>query len=380
METVASKKIFVAVIGIAMITVTLSVLAGAKSEEYTLFVSVDETKVTLISGNFSVFITRDWPRVIFKHEVDPFSPHFEIGFPRMYLHNDSDCDGMYEEGEASLAVFLDSNHVRWNFTSIDQGFTEEFGEFASFGMRSSLNAYRVGENETLVKPAWANMTFWFFIAELPVQYENVRGSYVVDGETQLRMNFSLSFNDDVDTSHLVLEQFLQGGGSTNTFHLFETADDGQIEVNDALATIDERLLGSNYSHRFNCTTDPMQKIQFAKEDGVVQAFYAWGSDVLVEASCNCSAHGVNASYYTTGNGMMLHSILPLGNLTAAMSQDYSVGIHESGFVGSVRDWLKEESSVALLVATVAVAVGVTVLSWRRRHRDTDTDDPDDGED
>lgn len=379
LETIASKRIFVALIGLTMITVGVPNLATGDSEDYNLFVSVDDTKVTLVSGNFSVAVTRDWPRVIFKHEVDPFSPYFEVSYPRMYVHNDSDCDGIFDHDEADLTVFLDSNHVEWNLSAIDQGFTDELGEYASFGMRSSLNAYTVGDNETLVKSRWANMTFWFFIAELPVQYGSSRGDYIVDGGTQLRMNFTLSVRKGVETGCLVMEQFLQGGASTNMFHLFESNVDGLTEVKETLATVDERVLVDNYSHSFNCTENAMQKIQFAKEDGIVQAFYLWGSDALVEASENRSARPVNSSYFTTGNGMMLHSILPIDNITTEVSHEYSTGIYESGFVGSVRDWLKEESALVSILLIAAVAIGATAVAWRRKQReprgeDTEKDD------
>ena len=374
MESIASKKVLAAFMGFAMVLTAAPVLTSADSEDYNLFVSVDDTKVTLVSGNFSVAITRDWPRVIFKHDVDPFSPHFEISYPRMYVFNDSDHDGTFDVGEADLTVFLDSNHVDWNITAIDQGYTEELGEFVSFGMKSSLNAYVVGDNETLVTSAWANMTYWFFLAELPVLYESARGSYFVDGRTQLRMNLSLTLNGDVENSCVVMEQYLQGGGTTNTFHLYESAIDGATEVTEALATIDERLLEYNYSHGFRCTTNPMQKIQFAKEDGIVQAFYLWGSDVSMESNNGSSIRGVNSSYYTTGNGMMLHSVLPIDNETTLISHEYSTGIYESGFVGSFRDWLKEESTMAFVLIAVAVLVGAALLVWRKKQRKPCVDD------
>ena len=374
LETVASKKVFVAAICLSLFIVSLPLPAVAASEDYTLFVGVDDKKVTLLSGNFSVRVTTDWPRVIFWHELDPFSPSFEISYPRIYVHNDSDCDGMYDSGEAGLTVFLDSNHVEWNLTDIVQGFSKGCGEYASFGMRASLNAYFVGENETLVWSDWANMTFWFFIAQLPVEYENTRGAYVVEGGTQLRMNFTLSISEDVDADCLVLEQFLQGGASTNTFHLYQSNVDGGTDVCEVLATVDERLTGENYSHEFNVTSSPMQKVQFAKEDGVVQAFYLWSSDAVTATGVESAARVVNSSYFTTGNGMMLHSLLPIGNATSGVSHEYSTGIYESGFVGGVRDWLKEESVIVSVLILAAIAVSVALLLMRRRMKKSEGDD------
>jgi hypothetical protein len=144
--------------------------------------------------------------------------------------------------------------------------------------------------------------------------------------------------------------------------------------------VDERLLGDNYSHGFNCTSDVMQKIQFAKEDGIVQAFYLWGSDAVVEAAENRSTRLVNSSYFTTGNGMMLHSILPVDNVTTEVSHEYSTGIYESGFVGSVRDWLKEESALVSMLVIATVAIVVSAVVWRRKRRepyDEDLEEDDD---
>lgn len=372
MATIASKRVFVALISFSIMVAGIPALTSADSEDHQLFVSIDDTKVTIVSGNFSVAVTRDWPRVIFKHEIDPFSPYFEVSYPRLHFHNGSDFDAVSDNDDASLTVFLDSNHVAWNVTAIDQGYTEELGEYASFGMKSSLNAYRVGDNETLVMSAWANMTFWFFIAELPVQYESSRGNYIVDGGTQLRMNFSISVRDSIGTGHLIVEQFLQGGASTNMFHLYESAADGDTDVTEVLATIDERY--SNYSHPFSCTETPMQKIQFAKEDGIVQAFYLWGANAIIESADGKSACGVNSSYFTTGNGMMLHSVLPIDDDTTLISHEYSTGIYESGFVGSVRDWLKEDSTIAFILVVAATIVLTALLMWRRKSQKPAIDD------
>ncbi len=374
METVASKSVFVAAVCLSLVIACLPVFVEADSEDYMLFVSVDDKKVTILSGNFSVRVTTEWPRVIFWHEVDPFSPSFEVSYPRMYMHNDSDRDGVFDSGEAGLTVFLDSNHVEWNLTNIVQGFSEECGEYAYFGMRSSLNAYFVGENETLVESDWANMTFWFFIAELPIEYQNSMGGYVVAGMTQLRMNFTLSINKNLTMDNLVLEQFLQGGASTSVFHLYESTAEGDTEVNKITSTVDERLLEDNCSHMFNGTASPMQKVQFAKEDGVVQAFYLWSSDALLGTCENYSAYLVNSSYFTTGNGMMLHSLLPVGNGTTEVSHVCSTGIYESGFVGGVKDWLREESVIASIMLATAVAIFVALWVWRRRLRKSQPED------
>jgi len=363
------KMLFAAFVCIIVITAAFYMLRTDGTEESPLFVSVDDAKVCFISGNFSVAITRDWPRVIFKHEADPSSPTFEVGYSRMYAHNDSNGNGMFDADEATLTMFLDSNHVEWEMTPLVQNYSNELGGYASFGMRSELNAYIVGENETLVMSNWANLSFWFSITEKPVEYANSKGTFVIDGGTQLRMNFSLVINDCIDAENLVLAQFLQGGASTNMFTLLESDGDGHTETTLISGAIDERELEDVYPHEFRATSYPTQEILFSKEDGVDQAFYYWGSESLTTNGDNTSAVDINSSYYTTGNGMMLHSILGIDNCTSQIDYESSAGIIESGFVGSVRDWIREYSGTVLLVcAVVASLIAIGLVARRRRKR------------
>ena len=364
----APKSAFVALALTMIFVVGSSGAEGSDPEEYDLFVSIDEAKVCIISGNFSVAITRDWPRVIFKHEEDPFSPTFEVSCPRMYVHNDTNGDGLFTLSETALTVFLDSNHVSWNLTDIDQGYSHELGEYATFGMRSELNAYSVGENETLVMASWARLSFWYSISEKSVDHENSLGRYTVDGGTQLRVNFSLSIDSCTDMNALVLEQFLQGGGSTNMFHLMESEGD-YVYVTEISATVDERVDGEDFSHGYAATSEPVQEINFAKEDGSVQALYRWGSEALVDIGVNTSALPLNSSYFTTGNGMMLHSQIAVDNCTTQVSHESIIGLVESGFVGSVTDWMREYSwPMALLICVIACLAVLSLLRWRRRRQ------------
>ena len=373
MNNAVPKSIFVA---LALVIVSAAGSSGAKdddSEEYDLFVSVDDTKVCVISGNFSVAITLDWPRVIFKHEEDPFSPTFEVSCPRMYVYNDTDGDGLFGLPETVLTVFLDSNHVSWNLTDIDQGYNHELGEYVVFGMRSELNTYSVGENETLVTPGWASLSFWYSISEEPVEHMNSRGTYTVDGGTQLRVNFSLIIHECIEMNALVFEQFLQGGGSTNMFHLVESDGDDDY-VTKISATIDERVDGEDYSQDYAATSEPFQEIRFAKEDGSVQALYRWGSEASVDIGANTSTPDLNSSYFTTGNGMMLHSQIVLDNCTNQIDHDSVIGLVESGFVGSVTDWMREYSwSIALLSCVIAALVILSLLRWMKRRSLLGTD-------
>jgi hypothetical protein len=363
------KRLFVAFACLVVTSVAFSEIGAGNAEEQTLFVSIDPTKVCFISGNFTVAITRDWPRVIFKHETDPFSPTFEVSYPRMYAHNDSNGNGMFDADEATLTMFLDSNHVEWEMTSLVQNYSSELGGYASFGMRSELNAYIVSENETLVMSNWATLSFWFSITEKPMEYSNSKGTYVIDGGNELRMNFSLVINDCIDAENLVLAQFLQGGASTNMFTLLESDGDDHNETTLITGSIDERELEDMYPHEFRVTPYPTQEILFSKEDGVDQAFYYWGSEALTTDGDDTSAVDINSSYYTTGNGMMLHSILNIDNSTSQIDFESSAGIIESGFVGSVRDWIREYSETVLLVcAVVASLIAIGMFARRRRKR------------
>ena len=338
------------------------------SEDYSLSVNESDTVVSFISGNFSVAITSDWPRMIFRHEEDPFSPTFEVSCPRLYAHNDSDGDGMFDPSEAVLTIFLDSNHIEWNRTPLSQGYSDELGEYAYFGMRAELNAYIVGENETLARSKWANMSFWFSISEKSVEYENARGIYVVEGATQLRMNYSLDVRDWIDQNAIVLEQFLQGGGSTNMFHLVEE-EDGVTFVTEIPGTVDERESGEDYNHKLEEISGPMREILFAKEDGTVQAFYSWCSEVAALIAGNRSSMGMNSTYFTTGTGMMLHSQIMMDNRTSQIGHESCIGIYESGFVGSMSDWLREYSWPLLAVCCVVAALAsFPLLRWRKRRR------------
>jgi len=361
------KRLFVAFACLVVTSVAFSELGAGNAEEQTLFVNVDDAKVVFLSGNFTVAITRDWPRVIFKHEADPFSPTFEVSYPRMYAHNDSNGDGMFDADEATHTMFLDSNHVEWEMTPLVQNYSSELGEYASFGMQSELNAYMAAENETLVMSNWANLSFWFSITEKPVEYSNSKGTYVFDGGTQLRMNFSLVINDCIDAENLILAQFLQGGASTNMFTLLESDGDDHVETTMISGAIDERELEDVYPHEFRTTSYPTQEILFSKEDGVDQAFYYWGSEALTTYGDNTSAVDINSSYYTTGNGMMLNSILDIDNCTSQIDFESSAGIIESGFVGSVRDWIREYSGTVLLAcAVVASLIAIGLFARRRR--------------
>jgi hypothetical protein len=369
----APLRILAASVGLAMLVSSIPASADDSDDGYELFASMDDAKVNLLSGNFSVAITRDWPRVIFKHETDPFSPTFEVSCPRMYIFNDTDGDGLFDPPEASLTVFLDSNHVTWNVSVFERSSSDEYGEYALVGMEASVHAYVVGDNETMVIQDWAVLSFWFFIAEMSVPYDCPGGTYVIDGKTEMRMNFTLTANVCLDSDGVVLEQFLQGGGSTNVFHLIQDSEDGGNVTTEVSALVDERELGEDYCHKFVETADPMQMIRFAKDDEVVNAFYFWESRAEVVNNGTASVGHVNSSYFTTGAGMILHSILPVGNCTTEVTHDSTMGIYESGFVGGVSDWIREYIVPFAIMCGVVVLIALTLLIRRRKAKPLKTE-------
>ncbi|MGD9962547.1 MAG: hypothetical protein AB7S97_01400 [Thermoplasmata archaeon] len=342
----------------------------SEQEEYAMFVSVDETKVSVISGNLTLAITHDsWPRMVFWHTVDPFSPTFDVGFPKIHLFNDSDLDGRFRPSEAVYAVYLDSNHAEWNLSSVESGVSPDLGEFVVFSMSAVVDAY----NETLDAPpiveSWANVTFWFRLAENDLEYENPAGPHTVFGKTEVFVNMTLEVMNKTELGCVAIERFLQGGGAAYMFHVLE---DGPGEEITAVlsARVDQSVEGENVTLPLNQTDHPTQCVDIAHENGTVQAFYHWGS-AAVDLSGGQPSLALNSSCYTTGTGLVLHSVLPLSNGTLAFSLDSSVGIDESGFVGDVTDWMKEIGlalAVAAAAAVATVAIGLHVVLRRRRLR------------
>lgn len=341
-----------------------------EQEEYAMFVSVDETKVSVISGNLTLAITHDsWPRMVFWHTVDPFSPTFDVGFPKIHLFNDTDMDGRFHPSEAVYTVYLDSNHAEWNLSSVESALSPDLGESVVFSMSAVVDAY----NETLDAPpsveSWANVTFWFRLAENDLEYENPAGPHTVIGKTEVFVNMTLEVMNSTDLGCVAVERLLQGGGAAYMFHVLE--DGPEEEVTAVLsARVDQSVEGENVTLPLNQTDHPVQCVNIAHENGTVQAFYHWGSEAL-DLSGGQPSLALNSSCYTTGTGLVLHSVLPLSNGTLAFSLDSSVGIDESGFVGDVTDWMKEIGlalAVAVAAAVATIVIGLHVVMRRRRLR------------
>ena len=355
-----------------MATMCLALLALSSTvvsdtDDYELYVSIDDAKVNFLSGNFSVAVTRDWPRVIFKHEGDLFSPTFEVSCPRMYLFNDTNGDHIFDMTEVTRTVFLDSNHVEWNLTDHEQGYDTVCGVYAMVGLSALLNTYVVADNETEMESGWASLRFYFSITENPVVYSNSIGEYIVGGRTSMRLNFSLTIHDYIAADGIVLEHQLQGGGSTNMFDLYECHDGVQTVMTEVEGTVDERDLGAGYTNDFMESPEPVQMICFSRDDGIQQAFYHWDSEAAFgDEDCNESC-AVGSSYFTTGAGMTLHSVYAVTNETGIVSHESSIGIFEEGFIGSVSDWMKENMlGVVLVVSTAAVLFFVLIIRKRAK--------------
>lgn len=351
----------------------LPLVAADDGDGYAIFVSVDETKVSIVSGNLTVAVTRDWPRMVFWHSVDPFSPTFEVGFPKMYLFNDTDGDGRFCRSEAVYTVYLDSNHVEWSLSSTSPGSDAVLGESVAFSMSARADAY----NSTLDAPpaieSWANITFWFQVAENTIECDAPAGSYLVAGKISMLVSMSVEVTNRTALGALAVERFLQGGGTTNMFEVREDGPSGDVSTI-LSGRIDESIGDGNFTRLMNGTDSVLQSIDFAKDDRTVQAVHSWGSEAW-DTGVAASGIRLNSSCFTTGAGLMLHTVVPLSNGTVAFSHDSSVSIVEEGFVGAMTDWIKEHSLALSLVGAAVAVVSVfalhVVLRRRRMARESE---------
>lgn len=360
---------FVALLCALVILVPLPSLcvAGDDGDDgYEFNVYPDETKVSIVSGNLTAAVTRDWPRVIFQHSTDLFSPTFDIGFPKIHLFNDTDGDGRFCRSESLYTVYLDSNHVEWNMSAAEPCYTEALGSHVMFSMNARVGAY----NETLDAPPciedWADLSFWFCVAENRVEYTNPSGLHAVSGKTALFVNMTVTVLNDTGLGFMAVERSIQGGGSTNMFHLLEDGPGGAVQAV-LSAWVDEGLDDPEFTRPLNSTDSSTQMIGLAKEDGTEQAFYRWGS-VAGVSQVDADPKAVNSSCFTTGTGLILHSVLPLSNDTPSFTLDSSLGIDEDGYSGSVTERIKnlDPGVIALAVTVVVISLAGGVLLFRRR--------------
>lgn len=363
----------------------MSVQAGQvlAKEEHFLDYSEDNFKVVFISGNLTAAVTHDWPRIVFEHSTDPFSPTFEVGFPRMFLYNDSNADDLFELSELTYVSYLDENHVAWNVTPVEFRNDPVAGELASFRVNTTLALYNGLDNETVAIHDWANIAFWFGISQRNTYNTNSLGSYLVRGRTDLTFNFTIDVLKPVNTTGVVMESLLQGGGSTYMFIVRQQGTHRSVVDEFVSARVDETVLGANFTHVFSETTLPDQQISFAKEDRTVQAYYRWDSEPTIKRADNLSYASMHDSYFTTGTGMIMHKSYTVGNETGSIFQEAFIGIDETGFSGKITNWLRD--NIWMVVAftggmAALIVISAVVLGRTKRIRAADTEKPVSGQD
>ena len=353
----------------ALVIPASSVVSGA---EHFLDYSEDNFKVVFISGNLTAAVTRGWPLVVFQHSSALLAPNFEVGVPLLYLFNDTNPDGVFDQSEMVYVSYLDAHHnVTWTVSSVEFGNETMPGEYAQFRMNASLSLFNDLENLTAQVEDWANITFWFRITENPVVYTNLYGSYTVMGKTDLRMNFTLEIKKHINVSGIALDLSLKGGGSTYMFQIMEDAGSGGTRVTSVSSRDDETVHGLNFTHKINSTSLGSQDIDFSKADGVVQAHYHYSSEPISLAPGTMHATPMNSSYYTTGSGLKLNIAYSIDNETDTIIHDSSLGLDELGFVSKVKDWFKENLPWLLIisgsiVAVVSISILVTMLKNRNK--------------
>ena len=351
----------------------LSNRSAAADEEHFLDYSEDNFKVAFMSGNLTASVTHDYPRVVFYHSSDPFSPTFEVGFPKMYIFNDSNGDGQFALSEMQYVIWLDENHVLWNVSTLEFEHEPVAGEYAHFRMNATLALYDDMENETVAVADWANITFWFRISENDVAHTNSYGSYVIKGKTDLSINFTIEVIKETNFSGIVVEQLLQGGGSTYMFSLKQKGAVSDVVDRMVSSRFDERVNGTDFTNTFNDTSLPDQEISYAKEDGTVQAYYWWDSEPSICLNGSERAAPLNCTFFTTGTGMLLHSAYTVSNDTGCIYQESSIGLDESAFVGKITNWIRDNIAIVIAVVVVIIAAVGAAIYFAKYRKRTDVD-------
>jgi len=330
----------------------------------------DNYKVSFVSENLTAAATYAWPRVVFFHTTDLLSPNFEVGFPIFHPFNDTNGDGVFSKSEALYYGYLDAHHnVTWTLrpTVIDE--YSDGSEYALYTMNASISLYS-GPDEVFPEiEGWANVTFNFVISETPRLSQNSLGSYFVDGKIAMRVNFTLDIDKHINATGLAMEHFLKGGGSTFMFVLKEDTPLG-IGFTNVSSREDETVNGLEFTHVMNQTSLPYQQVQFAKEDGTVQAYFHYDSDPDTVVGGALQEARMNSSYYTTGDGLILHTAFSFSNETDSLSYESHLGLDESGFTSSVEDWLERNLPLILVIAgsIITITACIMFLVLLKRHR------------
>lgn len=353
-----------------MLAAVSSVPVARADDEHFLDFSVDNYKVSFISGNLSAAVTYAWPRVIFQHLTDPLSPSFEVGMPTMYLFNDTNNDSLFSRSEAMYTAHLGSFYdVVWNVSGIEFHNETVAGEVAQYRMSAPIALFRNSTDVEASIEDWANITFWFRITENPTICTNSYGDYTVRGKADLRFSFVLQVNKPINCTGLVLEHLLKGGGSSNMFLIREASSRPGAHLTPVYSREDETVNGLDFTHKLSQTNLPYQEINFAKDDNTIQAFYRYCSEPNADVSNISKAIGMNSSYYTTGTGMILHVAYEFSNDTTFMSHQGCIGLDDNGFTVRISDWFKENMTSILAVVggiIAIVAIAVTLARCRRK--------------
>lgn len=357
-------------IALASAVILLAPAASEAAEEYVLSISPYNYGVVFISGNLTATATYDWPRVVFQHSYEYFWPVFEVGFPRIFLFNDTDADGRYDANETLCKGYLDKYHTTWSIVEPVVAVDPALGQYAEFGMRSTISLYDDPGNMTAVVNDWGNITFWFRVVENGEVFGNSAGYFVVQGKIEMRLNVTIEILNKTLCSGLAMEQVLKGGGTTEMFILRELNSTGQENLTMVSSRVDETVEGLNVTHDLKETLQPRQEARFAKDDWVARAFYFWNSEVnLTEADGLQHCKPVNSTYYTTGTGLLLQSFYPCCDNTTVLTTDMSLGLFDQVNETTATDWIKENLAVLSVAAvSVALVVILSAVTIRRRRR------------
>lgn len=370
------RKVAALVLVVALTACFFAVPSEASARSDFIDYTVDTYMAAFQSSNFSASITLDWPRVIFQHIGSYLSPMFDVSFEMIYLFNDTNEDGYFSYPETTYTSFIDENRVSFNgetgWNVSDVMFVEDphYGASADFSMRSTISLYAGLKNESLADPTitdWANLTFWFSISENRTYHTNSYGTYQIDGKTAVKANYSLDILKDVNASGIVLEQRLKAGGQTYLFELLE--DHGGVNNYTVVSgRVDETVLGLNYSNELTRANAPNQEVLFARDDGVVQAFFRYSSEPVLYQVGVLNSIPTNVSYFTTGSGLMLDTAFWMPNGTALLTHEVNLGIVESGFVSNPADWIMDNLAVIIAVAALIVLAPLVARIMIRRRK------------
>lgn len=353
----------------------LSLPVVGAEEEHFLEYSEYNFAVNFISGNLTATVTpatlapRDWPRIIFKHSTDILSPLFDVGMPTVHLFNDTNGDGVFSNDEATQVAYLSSMYnVSWNATAVEFGNDTLGGEYAWLRADAVVGLFEGPEDEYPVIDEWANVTFWFHISQKTETRSNAYGNYVVQGMVDFSVRFELRILQQVNASGLVLEHLLAAGGSADMFMLREDVGLEAPQLTPADGRVDETVNGVNFTHELNQTSLPCQDILFTKEDQTVQAHYRISSEPLIVRNGSSSPASMGISYYTTGDGLVVHTAYLSVDKNDTIVHEVIVGIDESGFTPRFRDWLKDNFALVMVVSGSIAAVicfGLLMLILRK---------------